>query len=95
MELTSPGKLAVLVIALVGAFVGLFTGTVDDAAAVGIITAILGYVIGNGVGAKRGTPQAPLFAPKAGEPQTVVTRYEGTGDQRVAVTPAPTSEVGG
>lgn len=64
MQLTSPGKLAVLVIALVGSFVGLFTHTIPDSTAIAIIGPIVGYVVGNGTGALRGEGQQPLFAPK-------------------------------
>lgn len=64
MQLTSPGKLVVLVLAMVGAFIGLFTNTINEAAAIGIIGPIVGYVVGNGTGARKGEPQQPLFAPK-------------------------------
>lgn len=71
MQLTSPGKLAVLVLALVGAFVGMFTHTMPDSTAIAIIGHVVGYVVGNGTGALRGNPQAPLFAPKPTTEQSV------------------------
>ena len=65
MNLTSPGKLVVLIVCLIGAFVSLALGVLDQTVFVAIVGPIVGYVVGNGVGARRGMPQAPLFAPTA------------------------------
>lgn len=63
MMLNDYGKLIILSIGLIGAMVLLFTDTIDDAAGVGIITGILGYVTGNGRLAITGKNPSPMLAP--------------------------------
>lgn len=74
MNLTSPGKLVVLCIALVGAFVGLFTGTIVDTTAIAIIGPIVGYVVGNGVGARAGVATVPVISPSPERVAEVATK---------------------
>lgn len=69
MNLTAPGKLIVLLVIIVGCFAYICASVVTDngtdtTPAWAAITLITGYLIGNGTGALRGTPQAPVFAPK-------------------------------
>lgn len=76
VELTAPGKLAALLAVIVGCFayilvMALGHGDADTTPAWATITLVSGYLIGNGVGAKRGVPQAPTFAPKANESGSV------------------------
>lgn len=68
MNLVSPGKLGILALIVAGCFAyivaAVATGNGETTPAWATITLIAGYVTGNGVGALRGTSQAPLFAPK-------------------------------
>lgn len=63
MTVHDPGKLAVLLLVLVGGFVLVLTDT-DATAGVGMVTAVLGYVTGNGVLAARRNPPSTALAPK-------------------------------
>jgi hypothetical protein len=58
------GKLAVLLVTVVCATVLLALGVIPDAAGVGIITAALGYVTGNGRLAVRGEAPSPAVSPR-------------------------------
>lgn len=66
MDINAPGKLILLAIIATGCvafiIVCLFTGG-DATPAWATLTLITGYLIGNGVGAKRGQPQEPVFKP--------------------------------
>lgn len=68
MTLTAPGKLAALLAVIVGCFVYIIVTRVthegDVTPAWATITLVTGYLVGNGTGAVRGVPQAPVFAPK-------------------------------
>lgn len=64
MMLSDYGKLIILSIGLIGAIVLLATHTIDDAAGVGLITGIIGYVTGNGVLATTNKPPSVVLAPK-------------------------------
>lgn len=64
MDLTAPGKLAVILVTIIGCFAYIIAGDGDTTPAWATITMLSGYLIGNGAGAKNGVPQAPVFAPK-------------------------------
>lgn len=68
VELTAPGKLLALCIVLVGclAYVtaAMFVAVpIDTSPAWATIALVVGYLIGNGVGARRGVTTAPTFSP--------------------------------
>lgn len=72
-QLVAPGKLLILGIIAIGCmtligidYLGFAKGG-DTTAPWATLTSILGYLVGNGVGALRGVPQAPTFAPKEPE----------------------------
>lgn len=55
------GKLLALLTIVVGCFSGLLTGTVDDTPAWATITAVMGYLTGNGRLASRGDAPVPAI----------------------------------
>ena len=66
MELTAPGKLAAIIVILLGSFVFIIANTVasngtETAPAWATITLVCGYLIGNGLGAKRGQSSGPVW----------------------------------
>lgn len=63
MVLNDYGKLAILLVGLIGAFSLFFVPDVDRAIPIAIIGPILGYVTGNGRLAQTGKEPAPLFKP--------------------------------
>lgn len=68
VEIHSPGKLAVLGLIVLGCFgiiiANMFTGAGEITAAWATLTAVIGYLIGNGAGALKGQEQQPLLTPK-------------------------------
>lgn len=64
MDITAPGKLILLAIALVGLFILLAIGSIDWSQGGVPIGLIVGYGVGNGVGAKRGQTTIGVFSPK-------------------------------
>jgi hypothetical protein len=69
VNLTAPGKLLALCVIIAGCFAFIIVSLVQDhgadtTPAWATLTLVTGYLIGNGAGALRGTPQAPVFAPK-------------------------------
>ena len=66
MTVAAPGKLIVLALVAVGCLIVIIVGMVtgnDTTAAWGALMAIIGYLVGNGAGARRGQEQIPVFAP--------------------------------
>jgi hypothetical protein len=67
VDLVAPGKLLVLGLTVVGCFAyivaSIFVSGTDTTPAWALMTLIVGYLIGNGAGALRGVPQAPVFQP--------------------------------
>lgn len=68
-DISAPGKLIALLVALTGCFVYIIVVTVvesatgDTAPAWAAITLMVGYIIGNGVGAARGVQTVGPFRP--------------------------------
>lgn len=69
IDITAPGKLLLLLVIAAGCMVIIVIDQLTHAS--GDVTpawvtlgSIIGYLVGNGVGAKRGIEQAPTFAPK-------------------------------
>ena len=69
VDVTNPGKLIALVAVLVGAFaviiVAMFTGSEPAliTSMVGLLGTAMGYIVGNGAGAKQGFVSVPPFQP--------------------------------
>jgi hypothetical protein len=76
VRVNDPGKLLVLLAAVVGAVVLLALGAISESAGVGIISAALGYVTGNGRLAQRGDPPTPTIGTR---PDHVVDEAPGDG----------------
>lgn len=70
VDLVAPGKLLVLALTVIGCFAyivaSLFHPT-DTTPAWALMTLVVGYLIGNGVGAVKGVAQAPVFQPTSPE----------------------------
>ena len=68
MEVTAPGKLVVLAIVLTFCFFSIIAGQLGygDTPDIipGVLFGIIGYLLGNGVGARTGQPTAPVIGPK-------------------------------
>lgn len=68
MEITAPGKLFGLIIAMVLCFASILAGQLGfgDTPDIipGVLFGIIGYLLGNGVGARTGQPTAPVIGPK-------------------------------
>lgn len=77
MLVNNPPKFWLLVLAMVGTFVLLAIGTLSGDQGLPIITAIVGYGIGNGIAARNGEPVQPVFGPK-GDPGTWSQAPDGT-----------------
>jgi hypothetical protein len=86
-KLNDYGKLAALIAAMACTSVLAALNVVPGAAAIGIVTIIVGYLTGNGVLARKRQPPSPALV----APHTVPVLVEHPGDPaRVAVSPAPT-----
>lgn len=64
IEVTAPGKLAVMLVALVGSFGVIIFQDPSNVPAWTTIGTLVGYLAGNGVGAKRGQETVAAFSPK-------------------------------
>jgi hypothetical protein len=72
VDLTAPGKLLVLGLVVLGCFsfivASMFVTTPGDTTpAWATLTLVVGYLIGNGAGARKGIEQAPVFTPSKDE----------------------------
>lgn len=63
MNLTAPYKLLVMVVTIICLTVLMAVGTLDTAAGMTPITAMVFYVIGNGTSALKGKPSEPIIGP--------------------------------
>ena len=64
MNITNPPKALILMLALICITVLLAVNSIDEAAGLPIISAIVFYGIGNGVAAKGGKDSPKIFGPK-------------------------------
>ena len=80
MDVTAPGKLIALTAVIVGCFAVIIVGVFRDAGAeviapiVGVLTLVVGYLIGNGTGARQGHVSVPPFQPKPLRQVELLTR---------------------
>ena len=69
VDVTNPGKLIALVAVLVGAFAVIIVAMLTDGqgelitSMVGLLGTAMGYIVGNGAGAKQGFVSVPPFQP--------------------------------
>lgn len=84
VEVTAPGKLLALLIVIVGciAFIiaAVFVKGTDTTPAWATLTLVVGYLVGNGAGARKGITTAAPFAPKE-EPEPVPVQTEPPVDK--------------
>lgn len=78
MLVNNPPKFWLLVLAMAGTFVLMALGTLNADQGLPIITAIVGYGIGNGIAAKNGEPVQPVFGPKGDHPGTWLQAPDGS-----------------
>lgn len=64
MTLNDPGKLLVLLTALLGAIVLRLFNAIDNVTFAWMVGPIIGYITGNGRLARSGEPPSPVIAPK-------------------------------
>lgn len=82
VEITNPGKLAALCLVIVGCFAyitaALITGTGDTTPAWATLTLVVGYLVGNGSGARKGENTVAPFSPA---PEIRIERRQGDTDE--------------
>jgi hypothetical protein len=87
------GKMGLLALAMVCLTVARITNTLAEPAFYGLMGAIIGYLIGNGVNAVRSLPGSPTLVARGAEPALLVA---ATGDRvpvaSVAPEPVPAGE---
>jgi len=64
MKIVNPSKAFIALVALVCLTVLIAVESISSDAGLPVITAIVGYAIGNGIGAKQGKPVEPILGPK-------------------------------
>lgn len=64
MSLANPSKALIALIGLVCITVLMVTDSISQDAGIGLISAIIGYAIGNGIAAKTGQPVDPIIGKK-------------------------------
>lgn len=67
MKIANPTKAFLLLVSLICITGLIMAGKVSPEAGLPIITYIVGYGVGNGIGAKNGDNAPQIFAPKNGE----------------------------
>lgn len=65
VQVTAPGKLAALLLVLAGCFAYVIFRDGDSTQAWATLTLVVGYLVGNGAGAKRGQETVSPFSPKS------------------------------
>ena len=61
MKITNPMKLAAIIAAMTLITILMVTNSVNEVTGVGLLGSLVGYIVGNGVAAKRGTPVTPAI----------------------------------
>jgi hypothetical protein len=80
VDVTAPGKLIALAVVIGGAFAVIIVGMVsgsDEAiitSMVGLIGTVMGYLVGNGAGAKAGFVSVPPFQPTPSRQLELLTK---------------------
>lgn len=80
VDVTNPGKLIALVAVILGAFAVIIVAMLVDAEAalitsmVGLLGTAMGYIVGNGAGAKQGFVSVPPFQPTPARQAEILTK---------------------
>ena len=64
MSLANPSKALIALVGLVCITVLMVTDSISQDAGIGLVSAIIGYAIGNGIAAKAGQPVDPIIGKK-------------------------------
>ena len=65
MSLANPSKALIALVGLVCITVLMVSDSISQDAGIGLVSAIIGYAIGNGIAAKTGQPVEPIIGKKA------------------------------
>lgn len=65
MKLANPSKAMILLVGIICITVLMALGRIDSEAGLPVLTALSGYGIGNGIGARRGDQSPHIFEPPA------------------------------
>ena len=64
MSLANPSKALIALVGLICITVLMITDSISQDAGIGLISAVIGYAIGNGIAAKAGQPVEPIIGKK-------------------------------
>ena len=64
MSLANPSKALIALVGLICITVLMVTDSISQDAGIGLVSAIIGYAIGNGIAAKTGQPVEPIIGKK-------------------------------
>ncbi len=65
MNITNPSKALIALVGLICITILMVTDSISQDAGIGLVSAIIGYAIGNGIAAKQGQPVQPIIGKKA------------------------------
>jgi hypothetical protein len=65
VNITNPSKALIVLVGLICITILMVTDSISQDAGIGLISAIIGYGIGNGIAAKTGQPVEPIIGKKA------------------------------
>ena len=65
MNIANPSKAFIALVSLICLTVLIAVDAINQDAGLPVITAIVGYAIGNGIAAKQGQPVQPIIGPKS------------------------------
>ena len=65
MNITNPSKALIALVGLICITILMVTDSISQDAGIGLVSAIIGYSIGNGIAAKQGIPVQPIIGKKA------------------------------
>lgn len=64
MTIVNPSKALIALVGLICITVLMITDSISQDAGIGLVSAIIGYAIGNGIQARHGKPVDPIIGPK-------------------------------
>lgn len=64
MTLANPSKALIALVGLICVTVLMITDSISQDAGIGLVSAVIGYGIGNGIAAKQGQPVEPIIGKK-------------------------------
>jgi hypothetical protein len=65
VNITNPSKALIALVGLICITILMVTDSISQDAGIGLVSAIIGYAIGNGIAAKQGQPVQPIIGKKA------------------------------